>query len=133
MLKIVNLHTSAATGPSTRMAEIEATVKAHLEQSGRCIVVGDFNMFSTPAWALLLALPFGYRLPDMVTFERRTVENWWKGKGFDAAIRGVTMPRWRLQLDQVFLKNTNAVNAEIIDKNFGSDHLPIKVELSVPK
>ena len=90
-------------------------------------------MFSTPALALFLALPFGYRLPDLINFERRSVENWWKDKGFEIAIRGVTMPRWRLQLDQVFLRNTNVLNAEIMDKDFGSDHLPIKVKLRIPE
>ncbi|WP_300039540.1 endonuclease/exonuclease/phosphatase family protein [uncultured Roseobacter sp.] len=128
-LQIVNLHTSAATGPSTRLTEMEAVAKEHLEVNGRCVVAGDFNMFSRPWLAVFLALPFGFRLSDVATYEKQSVEAWWRDRGFNPATRGITMPKWRLQLDQVFTREIRALNAEIVTNTFGSDHFPLIVEL----
>lgn len=128
-VRVCVLHTSAGVRPTLRMQEMDA-VAPHLSDSAPCVVGGDFNSFSEPWMAPFVALLFAYRAEDFWLRERRRLEAWFHGHGFIPTIRGVTFPKLRLQMDQVFIRDLTLGQAKIYPNTFGSDHRPIVVELS---
>ena len=128
-LRLICAHTSAAASPSVRMGEVQA-VGAHIPAEGPCLFAADFNCFAHPANALGLALPLGYRWRDFKIHERKALDRWFAERGFAAAVRGVTFPRFRAQMDQVYLRGAAVRQATIIQDRFGSDHRPIRLELA---
>jgi endonuclease/exonuclease/phosphatase (EEP) superfamily protein YafD len=129
-IRLVVIHTSAAVGPGVRTKELEAAMAAHVEKVGPCLVAGDFNCFAEPWLAPLLALPLAYQAGDAFIRERKNIEARFASLGFDAAVRGVTFPRWRIQMDQVFVRGVRLLSSRILRRQWGSDHRPILLELA---
>ncbi len=127
-IRLVVAHPSAAVGPGVRREELEAA-GAHIPAAGPCIFAADFNSFSEPWLAPLFALPLAYRVGDFACRERRQLDTWFAARGFAPAVRGVTFPRWRLQMDQVFVRGLIPSAARILSDTWGSDHRPIVIDL----
>lgn len=128
-LRLIVAHTSAAASPSLRMTEVEAAA-AHVPISGPCLFAADFNCIAQPVNALGLAFPLEYRWRDFKIHERRALDRWFAERGFAGAVRGVTFPRFRAQMDQVYLRDVAVRRAEIIRERYGSDHRPLRLELA---
>lgn len=130
-LRLVVAHTSAAAGPSARMAEVEAAA-VQIPPDGPCLFAADFNSFAAPWNAPFAALPLGYSWRDFGVHERRALDAWFAARGFARAVRGVTFPKFRLQMDQVYGRDVDLRHAEIVADAFGSDHRPIRLEIAPP-
>ncbi|AVL53393.1 endonuclease [Roseobacter denitrificans] len=128
--RVVNLHTSAGVSPSVRQAELAETQR-HFDHEGPCLVAGDFNSYAVPWLAPLLAIPLHYRPKDWLIFERRALNAWFRRRGFAPALHGVTFPKFRLQMDQVFTRDIMVETAAIERRLWGSDHRPILLDISV--
>ena len=128
-VRLVNIHTSAGVAPSVRFAELAAT-ESHFGHQGPCVVAGDFNSYATPWLAPVLALPLRYTRADWRTHERRRLNHWFESRSFAPTVRGVTFPKGRLQMDQVFVRDLSVRAARIEQRRWGSDHLPLVIDLA---
>ncbi|WP_148264413.1 endonuclease/exonuclease/phosphatase family protein [Roseobacter litoralis] len=128
--RVVNLHTSAGVSPSARQAELAET-QSHFDCEGPCLVAGDFNSYAVPWLAPLLAIPLHYRPKDWLIFERRALNSWFQRQGFAPAVHGVTFPKFRLQMDQLFTRDITVETAVIERRLWGSDHRPLSLEINL--
>ena len=129
-VEIVNLHLTCATTPEGRRRE-RAAALATLPADVPAVVLGDFNAMARRWINPAFAVPFGFRPRDLLLDEWAELSAWAAGHGFVGAAHGVTFPRLRLQLDQVFVRRLTVVAARILDRRFGSDHRPVVVDLAV--
>ena len=127
-VRIVNLHTSAGVSPSVRQVELTST-EGHFDRRGPCLVAGDFNSFAVPWLAPLLAIPLHYRARDWIIHERKALNAWFQQRDFTPAVRGVTFPKFRLQMDQVFSRGISVETARIETRSWGSDHRPLVLQV----
>jgi endonuclease/exonuclease/phosphatase (EEP) superfamily protein YafD len=126
-LRLVLLHTSAGAPPTVRRRELEAA-SVHIPSSGACLVAADFNAFASPWLAPILALPLGYSWSDWRVSELKDNDAFFRRFELAPAVRGVTFPRFRLQMDQIYFRRLRLGRAEIIRRLWGSDHRPILIE-----
>ena len=129
-LRLIVAHTSAAIGPTARMAETEAVAAAHIPEAGPCVFAADFNSLAKPWNAPLLALPLQYRQADFLVNERSKLEAWFGRQGFEPAARGVTYPRLLAQLDQIYVRGARVTSSAIPKDRHGSDHRPLVATLA---
>ncbi len=130
-LRVFNLHLVLAQ-PAWRLEEFE---RAMLERDHArpTIVCGDFNTLEalhiTPLNWLL-----GGRVSDALRYrrERTTIEQHFVAHQLTNVLRGsITHPFSRSQLDHILVSRTFSVrNAEVLRDSIGSDHRPIRAEIS---
>jgi len=130
-LRVFNLHL-ALTHPEQRLREFE---RAMLERdpSRPTIVCGDFNTLERPHITLLNWL-MGGRAADALLYkrerthiERRFVEH----ELVNPLYGGITHPLSQSQLDHILVSRSFAIQkTDILPDRMGSDHHPIRVEIS---
>ena len=129
--RVLCLHLSAGCGPTRRRGELEAAAM-QISSDGPFIVAGDFNSFSSPWISPFVAFPLRYQCSDWLKHEREANNSWFLERGFIAAVDGITFPRFRFRLDQVYLRGMTIVKSAASIDCWGSDHRPIIVEVAVP-
>lgn len=120
------------TSINGRAEEFE-TILVNRDQNYPTIVCGDFNILEAPHITTLNWL-LGGRLHDSLFYrsERNHFEKRFIAYKLINALRGkITHNLSRSQLDHILVSNSFSIkNAEVIPNNFGSDHHPIRVEIS---
>jgi Endonuclease/Exonuclease/phosphatase family len=111
------------TRRNEELTELAAAIK---NQTGPVVVIGDFN---TPPNALPLSRFMTSANVDHTSCGGRWRPTWrpynWRGKFNDAN------PLTGIPIDHLFTRDIEVVSC-IVDKDFGSDHLPLVVELKKP-
>lgn len=130
-IQVVVVHTSAAASPTIRASEVDAALTSHTQPDGPTVFAGDFNCYSEPWLAPIVALPLAYGIQDLLIRERRKLEARMANDGFKPSVRGVTYPRFRAQMDQVFVRGMRILASSILPDHWGSDHKPILVQVSI--
>ncbi len=130
-VRVFNLHLILAQ-PAWRLKEFE-TAMAERDPLRPTIVCGDFNTLQAPHISILNWL-LGGRVSDVALhnrerthIERRFVEH----RLTNALSGGVTHPLSQSQLDHILVSRSFSVkNASVLSDRVGSDHHPIRVEVS---
>ncbi len=131
LVRVFNLHLILAR-PAWRLAEFERAMREH-DPSRPTIVCGDFNIVES-----LLMTPlnwfFGGHLSEVFRYreERVRIEQRFATYGLMNVLRGhVTHPFSHSQLDHILVSNSFSIkNAEVLKDRTGSDHCPIRVEVT---
>lgn len=131
-VRIVNLHLSCAVSPKARASELD-NVSAHFAGDGPVIICGDFNCFARPWLNPAVGWAFGFKVPELLVDERRSVAAFARDQGLTVALPGtVTVPRFRLQLDHILVRGLTVRSGRAERRTFGSDHRPIIADLTIP-
>lgn len=130
-VRIFNLHLILAH-PLWRSEELEAAL-AKRDPEQPTLICGDFNILEAPHITPLNWL-LGGRVSDMVSYrrERTHIEKRFVAHELTNALRGtITHPLSRSQLDHILVSRAFSItNATVLPDRIGSDHHPIRVELS---
>jgi len=130
-VRVFNLHLILAH-PTIRLKELEFAMTQH-KHGKSTIVCGDFNIIESPHMSILNWL-MGGNIGDAVfyTRERTTIERRFVEHQLTNPLRGtVTHPLSRSQLDHILVSHQLTVeNAQVITDRYGSDHNPIRVQLT---
>ena len=131
LLRVFNLHLILAQ-PAWRLKEFESAM-AERDTSRPTIVCGDFNILEAPHITLLNWL-FGGRVSDTLLHrrERTYIEKRFVEHELINALSGkVTHPLSQSQLDHILVSHSFSIkNAEVLPDRIGSDHHPIRVEVT---
>lgn len=127
--RVLCLHLSAGCGPMRRRRELEAAAE-QISLEGPMVVAGDFNSFSEPWLAPILAAPLGYTWRDWGWRERSANDAWFAERGFTPAIDGITFPRFQLRMDQIYVRDVTLTTGGAVSELWGSDHRPVMITLS---
>ncbi len=131
LLRVFNLHLILAQ-PAWRLKEFESAM-AERDTSRPTIVCGDFNILEAPHITLLNWL-LGGRVSDTLLHrrERTHIEKRFVEHELINALSGeVTHPLSRSQLDHILVSHSFSIkNAEVLPDRIGSDHHPIRVEVT---
>lgn len=130
-VRIFNLHLILAQ-PAWRLKEFE-TAMAERDSSQPTIVCGDFNTIEAPHISILNWL-LGGKVSD-VFFHRRertnVQERFVQHELVNALAGSITHPISRSQLDHILVSRSFSIkNAEVLPDRIGSDHHPIRVEVT---
>lgn len=116
-----------------RRAEEFETILAHSAREYPAIICGDFNILESPHITTLNWF-LGGRVTDALFFrrERTRFEEQFAAHGLKNALRGkITHSLSRSQLDHILVSKIFSIkNTEVVPDCFGSDHHPIRVELT---
>ncbi len=130
-LRVFNLHLTLAQ-PALRLKEFE-TAMMERDGSRKTIVCGDFNTLQQPHITPLSWL-LGGRLSDAFLYNReRTVieKRFVEHELVNPLYGGITHPLSQSQLDHILVSNSFSIqNADILPDRIGSDHHPIRAEIS---
>lgn len=130
-MRIFNLHLILAQ-PAWRMKEFEVAMMQR-DPSKPTIVCGDFNTLQQPHITPLNWL-LGGTVRDVLLYkrERTTIEKRFvEHELVNPLYGGITHPLSQSQLDHILVSRSFVVkNTEIIPDRLGSDHHPIRVEIS---
>ncbi len=130
-LRVFNLH-SALARPELRVREFEQAMMKR--DPGRpTIVCGDFNAIESPRLSLLNWLVGGSTADALLYRRERTrIEKRFVEHELLNPLRGkITHPFSRSQLDHILVSHSFSIkNAEVLPDRIGSDHHPIRVEIS---
>jgi endonuclease/exonuclease/phosphatase family metal-dependent hydrolase len=130
-VRAFNLHLILAQ-PAWRIKEFE-TAMALRDPSLPTIVCGDFNVLEAPQITPLNWI-LGGTMSDAAHFkrERTTIEKRFVEHKLSNALRGkITHPLSHSQLDHILVSNSFAIkNAVVLSDRIGSDHHPIRVEIT---
>lgn len=130
-LHVFNLHT-VLTNPSLRLQEFERVV-AERDPARPGIVCGDFNTIESPRISILNWFVGGSPADALFWRRERTrIERCFVEHELVNPLRGsVTHPFSRSQLDHILVSHTFTIkNADVLKDRVGSDHHPIRVEIS---
>jgi len=118
--------------PSWRLKEFEAAMLER-DPTRPTIVCGDFNILEKPHITLLNWI-LGGRMTDALfyTRERTHIEERFVEHGLTNVLRGaITHPLSQSQLDHILASHSFSIeNAAVIPDRYGSDHHPIRTEIS---
>ncbi|MBU6388578.1 endonuclease/exonuclease/phosphatase family protein [Patescibacteria group bacterium] len=132
LVRIFNLHLILAR-PAWRLAEFERAM-AKRDPSLPTIVCGDFNTLEKPHITILNML-FGSPAREAAFYrrERTSIEKRFVEHGLWNPLRGRrTHGLSRSQLDHILLSSRlSIVRSEVIPDRHGSDHHPLRAEVSV--
>lgn len=129
-VRIACLHLLLAR-PSVRYAEFERTME-HMGEASEKILCGDFNIIESPKVSLINWAHGGTVLDTLLwNRERAMLQKRFAHYRLVNPHRNVsTHPFARSQLDHILVSgHVRIKNAEVLEDNAGSDHLPIRVEL----
>ena len=130
-VRVFNLHLILAQS-AWRLKEFE-TAMAERDPSRPTIVCGDFNTLQSPRVSLLNWI-LGGRASDAALYnrERTHIEKRFVEHELLNPLRGeVTHPFSQSQLDHILVSHSFTVkNASVLPRRFGSDHHPIRAEIS---
>lgn len=130
-LRVFNLHLILAQ-PLWRLKEFE-TAMTQRDSSRPSIVCGDFNILEKPHITPLNWI-LGGRLTDTLLYrrERTAIEKRFADNELLNPLREkITHPISRSQLDHILVSHSFSIkNSEVLRDSFGSDHHPIRVEIS---
>ncbi|OYV63602.1 MAG: hypothetical protein B7X03_01125 [Parcubacteria group bacterium 21-58-10] len=130
-VRVFNLHT-ALTRPDLRVREFELAM-AERDPSVPTIVCGDFNTIESPRISILNWF-LGGSLMDVVRYkrERTQIERHCIEHELHNPLRGKSTHAFAdSQLDHILVSHSLSVKeAAILRKRYGSDHHPIRVEIS---
>lgn len=130
-VRIFNLHLVLST-PEKRLREFEQSL-AERDPSLPTIVCGDFNTIEAPHVSILSWL-LGGRVSDAFLYrrERAHIEQRFVEHELTNPLRGkVTHSFGGSQFDHILVSHTFSIkNAEVLPNRVGSDHHPIRVEIS---
>lgn len=130
-VRIFNLHLTIAQ-PALRLKEFELAM-AERDSSKPTIVCGDFNILEKPHITPLNWL-LGGRVTDALFYrrERATIEKHFaEHELVNPLYGGITQTLSQSQLDHILVSNSFSIqNADILPDRLGSDHHPIRVEIS---
>lgn len=131
LLRVFNLHLILMQ-PAWRLKEFESAM-AERDISRPTIVCGDFNILEAPHITLLNWL-LGGRVNDTLFHqrERTHIEKCFVEHELINALSGkITHPLSRSQLDHILVSHSFSIkNAEVLHDRIGSDHHPIRVEVT---
>lgn len=129
--RVFNLHLILAH-PAWRLKEFELAMTKR-DASRPTIVCGDFNILEKPHITPLNWI-LGGRLGDTLLYSRertRINKHFVEHQLINPLIGGITHPISRSQLDHILVSHSFSIkNAEVISDRIGSDHHPIRVEIS---
>lgn len=130
-LHVFNLHLILAQ-PLWRLKEFEMAMTMR-DRARPSIVCGDFNVLEKPHITLLNWL-LGGRFGDVALYgrERTHIEERFVEHNLHNALSGkITHPLSRSQLDHILVSRSFRIqNAAVIPDRFGSDHHPIRAEVT---
>ncbi len=130
-VRVFNLHL-ILMHPGLRLKEFE-TAMAERDASRPTIVCGDFNILEAPHITVLNWL-LGGRVGDVALYnrERMHIEKRFVEHELVNPLRNaITHPISRSQLDHILVSHTFSIkNASVFPDSIGSDHHPIKVEVT---
>jgi endonuclease/exonuclease/phosphatase family metal-dependent hydrolase len=131
IVRVFNLHLSLIN-PAVRLDEFEAAMSEH-DLSQPTIVCGDFNIVEKPHITILNFL-LGGSFGDAFFYsrERKNIEQVFATHQLVNPLRGKsTHPLSRSQLDHILVsKNFSIKKTEVLKDRIGSDHCPIRVDIS---
>jgi endonuclease/exonuclease/phosphatase family metal-dependent hydrolase len=128
--RIFNLHLEAATNPVQRLTEFQNTLKS-LKKGSLNIVCGDLNIYGKWFLNLFIGWMYDFRGYHYFIDERKEFEIIFsKNELLNTFYKMITYPILRLQHDHILIpENVEYREREVYKQNFGSDHLPILLEI----
>lgn len=128
--RIFNLHLEAATNPIQRLVEFQNALK-NMKKGCLNIVCGDFNIYGKWFLNFFIGWMYDFRGYHYLIDERKEFEIVFsKNQLFNTFYKKVTYPLLRLQYDHILIPdNIKYREREVLKQNFGSDHLPIVLEI----
>lgn len=130
-IRVFCLHLILAQ-PAWRLKEFERAM-VERDPARPTIVCGDFNILEKPHITPLNWM-LGGRVTDALFYdrERTSIEKHFVEHKLSNALRGhITHPLSRSQLDHILVSHSFSIeNASVLPERIGSDHHPIRVEIS---
>ena len=130
--RIFNTHLKCVAGPYCRMSQFNNLLENIDNSNGvNNVICGDFNTFGKPLINFFVWKYFGYRLPEITINEKKLFNTHFELNGFRNVFKNtVTFLKFPLQLDYILIpKKMKIINKKRYLKSYGSDHLPICVEI----
>ncbi len=131
IVRVFNLHLILAQ-PAWRLKEFELAMTKR-DPSRPTIVCGDFNTIEAPHISILNWL-LGGRAGDVFFHKRERMhieQRFVEYELVNTLAGSITHPLSRSQLDHILVSHSFSIkNAEVISDKVGSDHNPIRVEVS---
>src|SRR3989338_2135782 len=130
-IRVMNLHLILAK-PAWRLEEFELAM-AERDLSRPTIVCGDFNTIEAPHISILNWI-LGGKVSDAFFHQRERTninKHFVQHELVNALAGSITHQLSRSQLDHILVSHSFTIkNAEVLPDPFGSDHHPIRVEVS---
>jgi len=127
-VRVVNLHLTCAAPPVRRVREL-GELDSHLVP-GPLVVCGDFNSFARPRLNPLIGWAFGFGWRDYRADDLAQVAEFAARHGLTSVFESaVTLPRLRLALDHMLVRDLSCRDREIVRDRRGSDHRPLIADL----
>lgn len=128
-MTIVNVHLSCGVSPRHRRCELVRAIH-ELDQAERVVVCGDMNTFANPIYNWLIGWFYGFRIDDLFTHEISSLDRFACHRGMVRTPRkAVTFPRLKLHLDHIIVRGMDVSACHIEHESYGSDHIPVSVNL----
>jgi len=129
-LRVFNVHFKCVAGPYHRLSQLREVLE-NFNYERENIICGDLNTFGHPMINIFVWKYFGFKIRELfvnektilkVTFDLNKLQNPFR--------RSLTFLKFPTQLDYILLPNTTKIiSKQKFLQSYGSDHLPICVEI----
>ncbi|MBI2122368.1 MAG: hypothetical protein HYT98_04590 [Candidatus Sungbacteria bacterium] len=129
-LRIFNVHFRCVAGPYHRLSQFREVLENFNPQREN-IVCGDLNTFGHPVINIFVWKYFGFKIREFFINEKTILRATFDLNKLQNPFRGLlTFLKFPMQLDYILLPNiTKIISKRRFLNSYGSDHLPISVEI----